>query len=476
MKGARLNLDYVPAGPVARDFHLSPAFVRGLMGPVGSSKSSACCMEIFIKACAQEAHVGVRRTRWAVLRNTYGELKSTTIRTWQQWFPEEIAPIKWDSPISSILRLPMEDGTRVECEVLFFPLDRPEEVGKLRSLELTGAFMNESSEMAKVVLDMLTQRVGRFPAIRDGGATWSGVFMDTNPPDDDSWYYRVAEKDNPKGWEFFRQPGGMVLRDGQYFENPEAENVANLPGGFEYYKRMLAGKDNEWIKVFVLGQYGTITNNRPVYPEWNEELHVRDADPDPKLPLIIGFDFGLTPAAVIGQVSAKGRLVIVDELFAKDIGINQFARDVLKPHLSVHYPKYKFACVGDPAGIGRSQNDEKTAFMELAEAGFACVPASTNAFVGRRESVAKYLTRLVDGKAAFALSPKCDMLRRGFMGRYGYKRLQVVGEERYRDVADKNDFSHPHDALQYLCLYTQTMGDGSEWATAISYPKKTGVV
>ncbi len=61
------------------------------------------------------------------------------------------------------------------------------------------------------------------------------------------------------------------------------------------------------------------------------------------------------------------------------------------------------------------------------------------------------------------------------MGRYGYKRLQVVGEERFRDVADKNKFSHPHDALQYAALYTQ-MGTGSEWAKPIKYPEKSGIV
>lgn len=471
-----MEVRYAPAGVVASQFHLSQAFVRGLMGPVGSSKSSACCMEIFGKACGQEAYLGVRKTRWAVLRNTFGELKSTTIRTWQQWFPESISPFKWDSPISTVIRLPLEDGTRVECEVLFFPLDRPEETGKLRSLELTGAWMNEASEMAKPVLDMLTQRVGRYPAVKEGGPSWSGILLDTNPPDDDGWWYRLAEKEKPKDWEFFRQPGAMLLRGDEYVENPLAENVPNLPGGYEYYRRMIPGKDKEWVKVFVLGQYGTITDNRPVYPEYNDEIHVAEVEPTPDKPIIIGFDFGLTPAAVFCQVSAKGRLVVVDELFAEDMGIAQFARDVVKPHLSVHYPKFKFACVGDPAGMGRSQNDEKTAFMELAEAGFACVPASTNAFVGRREAVAKYLTRLVGGKPAFALNPRCDMLRRGFMGRYGYKRLQVVGEERFRDVADKNKWSHVADALQYACLYTQTMGSGEEWAKPIQYPKKSGVV
>jgi hypothetical protein len=103
------------------------------------------------------------------------------------------------------------------------------------------------------------------------------------------------------------------------------------------------------------------------------------------------------------------------------------------------------------------------------------VPASTNGFVGRREAVAKYLTRLVDGKPALVVDPSCDMIRRGFNGRYQYRRLQVVGEERYKDVPDKNDYSHLHDALQYACLHSQNMNLGSDWAKKIEYGKSNFV-
>src|SRR6185295_14585511 len=107
---------------------------------------------------------------------------------------------------------------------------------------------------------------------------------------------------------------------------------------------------------------------------------------------------------------------------------------------------------------------------ELAEEGIACVPASTNSFVGRREAVAKYLTRLSDGKPCLIVDPKCDMIRRGFNGRYQYRRLQVVGAERFKDVPDKNDYSHLHDALQYAALYSLTMNNSHEWSKPIKYP------
>ena len=473
-------ISYTPSGKVVEDFHNNDSFVRTILGPVGSSKSSACCVEVFARACAQKAYQGVRKSRWAVIRNTYPELKSTTIKTWVDWFP--MAEMRWDAPITSWLRLPLPDGTRMELEVMFFPLDRPEEVGKLRSLELSGGWINEASEVAKAVFDMLTQRVGRFPKVSQGGATWSGVILDSNFPDDDHWLYRIAEKERPKGWEVFKQPGGLIFKGGNYNDrenyeaNPEAENVPNLPNGHEYYFRQLPGKSRDWIKVFILGQYGSITDGKPIYPEWNDDLHCKKASPYPGRPLLLGFDYGLTPACAVCQVSPRGQLVVLAELFAKDMGIRQFARDVVRPFLAMNFHDYGFQAAGDPAGLARSDTDEKTCFMELAEEGIACVPAPSNSFVARREAVAKYLTRMVDGQPALLVDPGCDMIRRGFNGRYQYRRLQVVGEERYKDVPDKNDFSHLHDALQYAAMHSQNMNMGSDWATKIKYPDRSGIV
>lgn len=457
---------------VAMKFHSSNAFVRGLMGPVGSGKSTTCIMEIMARGQSQKPHNGVRKTRWAIIRNTYPELKSTTIKTFQEWVPDAV--IKWDAPISCRYVGGLNDGTSLDTEIFFFPVDRPEEIGKLKSLELTGAWINEAAEIAKGVFDMVTQRVGRFPPRRMGGPSWSGVLLDTNPPDDDHWYYRMAER-GPKEWDFFKQPGGLTEVNGDYVPNLSAENIGNLPGGHEYYLRQIHGKTKDWIKVFLLGQYGSVVQGKPVYPEWSDDMHCKPTAVNRELPLLLGFDYGLTPAVAICQVS-RGRLHVIDELFAIDMGISQFARDIVIPHLAVNYPRMSFQAVGDPAGSSRAQTDEKSCFMELAEAGLPCVPASTNAFAGRREAVAKYLTKMVDAKPGLLVDPKCDMIRRGFNGRYCYKRVQVSGDERYRDVPDKNDYSHLHDALQYAALYSSTMNNSTEWSKPLPYPAKTGIV
>ena len=78
-------------------FHQSSDFVRGLVGPLGSGKSVACCAELMRLAHAQEPspHDGIIRGRGCVVRNTYRELADTTIRTWSDWFPAESVG-RWD--------------------------------------------------------------------------------------------------------------------------------------------------------------------------------------------------------------------------------------------------------------------------------------------------------------------------------------------------------------------------------------------
>lgn len=463
------QISYNPPGEVAARFLQSQAFVVALKGPVGSGKTSAAWMKLFHKAVTQAPNDrGIRRTRWAVLRNTYPELRSTTIKTAQEWAPMMV--VKWDAPIEGKLDFWLPDKTRVQAEVYFMSMDRPEDIGKLKGLEVTGAWLNEAVEMPKQAFEMAQQRTDRFPPKRQGGPTWAGVLLDTNPPDTDHWFYQLFEEEKPPGWEIFHQPGALLEIHGKYTPNPQAENIDNLPSGYDYYLRQTAGKTREWIKVYLLGQYGIVIEGKPVYPEYNDDLHCREIERIPGKGLLIGLDYGLTPAAAICQLSPRGQLLIHDELCAEDMGISQFARDVLKPYLATNWAGFGFQAVGDPAGNSRAESDEKTCFMELAEQGIPASPAISNDFLKRREAVAKYLTRLTDGKAAFLLHPRCQTLRKGFLGGYCYKRLQVSGE-RYRDVPDKNRFSHPQDALQYAALHTQFM-DSLSFVKPIQYKDK----
>ncbi|HLN78420.1 MAG TPA: phage terminase large subunit, partial [Nocardioidaceae bacterium] len=333
------------APPTMAAFLASQAFVRCAMGPVGSGKSSACCIEILRRAAEQaKGPDGIRRTRFAIIRNAYPELRDTTRKTFEQWIPESLG--KWHEA-EFLFELKYAD---VHSEILFRALDRPDDVRKLLSLELTGAYINESKEVPRAVFDMLTGRVGRYPSKIQGGPSWFGIWMDTNPPDSDHWIYRLFEETRPPGMELFRQPSGL---------SPEAENVENLPQG--YYERLCAGKTDDFINVYVKGQYGFVRDGKPIYPEWNDIVHVQECEAVQGFgPVLLGQDFGLTPAAVLAQRDpGDGQIQVFAELVSEDMGAVSFARE-LATKLKREHGHRKTRGWGDPAGEQRAQTDEKT--------------------------------------------------------------------------------------------------------------------
>lgn len=237
-------LDYSPACEprTLKRFAKSNAFVRFIVGPVGSGKSTRCIREIVRRAVRQRpGQDGVRRTRFAVIRNTYGQLRDTTRKTFEQWVPAWMGT--WhEQAFTFTMDFHLADGTTVRCEVLFRALDTPEDVRKLLSLELTGAYINEAREVPKHVLDVLETRVGRYPSKAQGGPSWFGIWADTNPWHGGHWGAKLFAKNLP-GYELYRQPGGR---------SAEAENVENLPDG--YYPRLCVGKSAEYTRVYVDGE------------------------------------------------------------------------------------------------------------------------------------------------------------------------------------------------------------------------------
>ncbi len=424
MPAPRPEIRYQPS-PIVEAFQADDSFIRGIRGPVGSGKSVGCVIELFKRMTTQPP------SRWAVIRNTYRELTDTTLATWQDWL----------RPFGEFTYSTMTWKCHNGAEVLFRALDKPQDISKLLSLELTGAWVNEAREVPRPVIDMLQTRVGRYPGKRAGGPTWFGVIMDTNSPDDFSWWYRLFEEVKPEGWAQYVQPGGL---------DPGAENIGNLPP--DYYTRISQGKDAAWVDVYVNGNYGFIVDGRPIYPQWQDKLHAAPCDRDTALPLILGLDFGLTPAAVFLQRTLTGQYQSIRELVTEEFSAVEFA-DELGRILRSEFQGAELDIYGDPAGEARSQVDKRTPFAILKAAGIYAKPAPTNDPRLRVEATVRNLTRLtMAGDPGLIVDPRCRYLRRGMAGGYKYRLMQISGDERYHEQPDKNIYSHVCEALQYALV------------------------
>lgn len=326
--------EYRSPGPVAKAFRKSRARRKLITGPFGSGKSVCCAVNVMelVEDQAPNAN-GVRRSRWAIIRNTYTDLKNTTVRTWKDWVSDQVyGQFVNVAPFEHKLRYSLSDGTTVDADIIFLALDDQRDISKLKSLELTGAYVNEMAEIKKTILDTLEGRVGRYPRQNEGGPSWYGVIADSNMPDEDHWMYDIMESED-SGWETYRQPGGVVdIADHtepnvppKWVANDSAENIANLVPGY-YINQITKSKDNDWIKVYLGSQYGTLPTEGSFWANYmaaaEQEGRICEVRYQRERPVDTWWDLGRTDdTAVWFTQTIRGEIHVIDyhESFGRDV-------------------------------------------------------------------------------------------------------------------------------------------------------------
>lgn len=426
--------------PSLQPFHSSNKPVRIVRGPIGSGKSTAMACELLRRAAEQAPQEdGVRRTRFVITRNTYAQLKSTALATIEQLF----RPIMRFKTSDSTIQIRFAD---IESDWMLIPLDTEQNIERLLSLELTGAWASELRELdPKLITEDLFSRCGRYPSKALGGPSWHGLIAESNSFRIDSPWYDLLENNRPEGWDYFVQPGAR---------DPECDWREFLVD--DYYENMVQNNTPEWVAQYIDNEYGPSLDGEAVYKNsFKREFHVATGPltPVPAMPLIIGCDFARWPAAVFCQIDPRGRFLVYAEVERENCGIETFTRENIVPLLSSQrFRSCPVFIVGDPSGAARSQIGEESVFDALRRLGIPAYPASTNHIAPRIRAVEKYLIQQRDGRAALLIDPECKKLIEGFSSKYRYKRKKTGEVE---DTPDKQrPWADLHDALQYACLGT----------------------
>ena len=469
--GAERNLmatiQYTPPPTIRefiKDFRPGELFYDWIVGPVGSGKTTGIFFKLIYMAKQQaKGPDGIRRTRAVIVRNTMPQLKDTTLSSWNYWFKNGQAGEWKETDKTFILRF--DD---VECEVLFRPLDRPEDVARVLSLEVTFAIIDEFVEIPKQIIEALSARCGRYPSKVMGGATNWGMWGSSNPSTEDNWWHDYLHnteihvqpgegQDGVRNARYFLQPSGF---------SPAAENLENLPGGAAYYTNQAKGKSDAWIKQYLEACWGFSISGKPVVPTFRPELHLssRPLLYNPHLPIVGGFDPGLGGSAMIfGQEDLDGRLIVLGELVQTGYGTTRFVAERLNPYLRRRFPDAEFIIAPDPAAANRAQNDEKTAVDILKRKGFTVKTESNNRLPLRLDAIEHFTTRLVDGKPALLIDQaECPILVRALRGGWRYALDKNENIKNENATPEKNPYSHPGDGFGYLCRYFHRQSSRNE--------------
>ena len=462
-----IDIGYTAPPTLAR-YMASRSRMRIVMGPAGSGKSSASVMLTIKHMMEQEPDWdGKRRSRWAIIRRTMPQLRTTTIKTFLDWIPPGSLG-EWKESIKEY-HFRFND---IEAEVMFIALDTPDDVQKLLSLELSGAYGNEFRELEPEIFEALTKRVGRYPSRKGGpGPSWYGIWADTNPPRVGSWHHRMMEnldedldplpdRTDEWAWDVFKQPSGRA---------PDAENLENLPEG--YYA--VDGLTAAYVTTMIDGEYGPSLDGLPVFgATFSSAMHIAQdtllwVD---RAKMVAGLDAGLTPAIVFAQELPSGKINAIGNVALKKgetMGMERFLKDRVLPYMRNKFPGLSprdVVVCADPACWQRSQANEVTVAEVIARFGFRVVKAPTNDLEPRISAVEQILQRRVGNEAALRIDKACRALSNALEFGYIFKKNK---DGNGSESPVKNEHSHIADAFQYLCLLL----GGAAYNAAATRPK-----
>ena len=466
-------------GPIANRYLVSQSPIRIIQGPIESAKSSTSAMCLYAAMCTMPRWKdGKRRSRWLVTRTTYPELRGSTVETFLYWFPPEVYATPGGGKFYDTEPYYYEMRFRdVVADVIFeaFPDDKEETIRALRSKEYTGAWINECQFTPRRLFFEIASRTGRYPPkkeLPEGHALQQWVVADLNaPPTDDHWILRmrgdvplpldmpVEEKrqfEKPDNVAFFKQPPALIEEfesDGKtvkgYRVNPIAENLRNMRQ--DRYIELTGGKSKAEIDRDLMGRVVPVKRGEAVFPQARRHLHVADRDmvPMPGAPVVLGMDFGRTPAVVFLQ-SLHGRWVVFDELVGFNVSASTFAPQV-RALLQQRYPDCPYSAWGDPSGDWRGQADDRTPFQLFRAAGIEVrAPAAKDNPQKRIEATESVMNTLIDGRPRLLINPGCKHLVAAVVDG-GYVFTTKTGPDGVKLIKEplKNNHSHIAEALQY---------------------------
>lgn len=240
-------MDYI-ASPTAKLFHSDDSFIRILCGPVMSGKTTACIAELLKVASKAELSV------FAVISAD----ASASARAMSD-FLTVIHP-SFVNIDKNKIKFTFNNGCKVRLH--FVSTER-----ELLLLKLTGAWVNDARDVDHSMIMNAISRVGLHGKTDKTDKTDPFIIMDTKPPSTSSWIYSCCEDMQLADWAIFKQPSGL---------SPFAENLANIPEG--YYQRISFGRPQEWIDVYVHGNYGMADKDMIDYTELYPDVSLIDVD------------------------------------------------------------------------------------------------------------------------------------------------------------------------------------------------------
>jgi PBSX family phage terminase large subunit len=398
-------------------------------GGVGSGKTLIGCITVLSWAVLYPGD-------YLIARQFFPELKITTLKTFLELCPKEL--IKEYRVADGIIKIKAVGGK--VSNIIFKQLEEPD---KLRSLNLSGAYIDESSQVSEAAFMLLQGR------LRGGGPM--KLILTTNPNGHD-WQYQ---------W-FVKQDMIKDKEDRKNFcliKAPSTENV-HLPP--KYVANMMASWSDERIQREIMGSFDAFEGM--VYHEFRRDVHVVQPFVIPSTwTRIMGIDHGYrNPAAVLwAAIDYDENVYIYRELYKREWLIEELCKGkqedgAYEPGINKLTGKevIEYAKI-DPstrARRGTTGGSDFDAYIEHLPSGFPLGMANNEKTAGI-DRVKSYLK--IDPKTnkpkLFIFNTCPNLIEE--MSQYRYRELntgQQGKQNEKEEPAKVND--HANDSLRYLIM------------------------
>lgn len=336
----------------------------------------------------------------------------------------------------------------------------PHGADQLRSYTLSGilademAFWDKAEDMYSASMPTL-EGGGRFSGISSPGPgffkrlVFDQLEQDAGTEVTDAEIARAERHYPVEGVEVWRNPKNkFVVVQIHYTADPakRSEDFKNEIKSRTSKKKYMQEYELAWESYAGIGVYAQLWD--PFEHPTNERIEAEMG-----LPLLRGWDFGLTPACVVAQLQGD-KLVILHEFTEVNMGIDRFTDKVL-PMCQLLFPEWRnendWIDFIDPAGFKRAETDETSCQQIMAGKGIRHIIPGPVKWDERKGAVDEWLEKWTKTGPAFRINKStCPVLVRGFNG--GYRYPDKVAEVEPKDLRPIKDVhSHPHDALQYIC-------------------------
>lgn len=470
--------------PSFRGLLESTAQTKIWVGPRASGKTTGAIAYAFKFARDQvEGRDGIRRSRIAMFKKTESTLKTSLIPSVEETFQGMFKLVNKD-PLVGRLRCELaSDGSIIECDIHFFSLSSINFMDNIKGLQAGLTIIDEIDSIKdQGILTTISASTGRgYSNIIGGGVlgTCNGMVAnsflnqlmeDAIPITDErgevNERIRYIEMRGMVTHSFHQQPPALLRPSHSPFslddwrDNPEAENIENLKGGYDFYVKLLPGSSDADIRSQVEGiSYAPVTGEL-IFPEFNS-LHFRDHEYlkpyiDKALSresggFYMSFDFGKNPACLIGCLTNNDVLIIFKEIVPKvPINFKDFLSNEVNNYVYNELPFRKCLAVAmDPSGYTDDNVTDMTSKRVLERYHYPVTTHIKNNALGPRlQAVRDRATTLSGNMPKLVIDiDNCVLLHRALTSTY------VYDDEGKPNKKNHNEYSHDIvDALQYMCM------------------------